>query len=146
MDHEPYELHVNEEGTRFQFQSIGKRGIFEKIISLTPLSANIYNLALLDYNLNTQEHSDILITDNGDMPKVLVTVMAVVKNYLNIHADKKIYFEGSTPARTRLYQISIGKVYESLKFDFNIYGLENGSWYNFEPNINFEGFLIEKKL
>lgn len=140
-----YLTESNEENTRFQFQSIGKRGVFEKVIFFTPLTFDTYNLALLDYDELTGKYDDLSVTDNGDMPEILVTVISTIHQFLGSNPNKKIYFEGSTPARTRLYQIAISKIYRPEQSDLLINGLRNGQWYPFEPNINFEGFLAEKK-
>lgn len=64
-----YLTESNEENTRFQFQSIGKRGVFEKVIFFTPLTFDTYNLALLDYDELTGKYDDLSVTDNGDMPE-----------------------------------------------------------------------------
>ncbi|GGC09905.1 DUF6934 family protein [Dyadobacter sediminis] len=112
MHYEAYALNANKENTRFQFKSTGKRGIFEKVILITQINDYLFNLSLLDYDLITQEYSDKAITDNGDMPEVLATVFEAINIFLNEYSDKSVYFEGSTMARTRLYQIVINKTYD----------------------------------
>jgi hypothetical protein len=146
MNYKPYTLLANKENTRFQFQSIGKRGIFEKVILFNQISDDIYNLALLDYNPNSQQYDHLSVTDNGDMPEILTTVVKAITEFLNEYQGKEIYFEGSTPSRTRLYQIAINKIYILDYQDLIIKGLKNEEWYQFEPNVNFEGFLIKKKV
>ena len=115
MNYKPYTLNVNENKTRFQFQSVGKRGIFEKVIQFMPLPNGLYNLALLDYNQVTGEENNLSITDNGDMPEVLATVMKAIIIFFTEFPDRTVYFKGSSKSRTRLYQISINKVYLDLK-------------------------------
>ena len=146
MNYKPYTLHVNKDSTRFQFQSIGKRGVFEKVILITQMHDLVYNLALLDYEPINKTYNDLSITDNGDMPVVLSTVISSIKIFTNKYFDRSIYIRGNTSSRTRLYQISIAKVYGMLKYDFNIYGEKDEAWVRFEPNINFDSFLIQKKL
>lgn len=142
--YEAYLTTSNDENTRFQFQSVGKRGVFEKVIYFTPLTVDTYNLSLVDYDSATGSYDDLSVTDNGDMPEIIVTVISTIHKFLNSNPGK-IYFEGSTPARTRLYQISISKIYDPVQSDLLISGLQGGRWYLFEPNVNFEGFLVEKK-
>jgi len=101
-------------------------------------------LALLDYNPITHEFSDISVTDNGDMPEVIATVITILERFLNANPGQKIYFEGSTPTRTRLYQIAIAQVFDR-ESDLSIEGYKNDQWVEFEPNIGFEGFLVKKK-
>jgi hypothetical protein len=110
------------------------------------LTIDTYNLSLLDYDTETGDYDDLSVTDNGDMLEVLVTVIATIHQFFGSKQGKKIYFEGSTPARTRLYQIAISKIYNPTQSDLLISGLQAGEWVTFERNTNFEGFLIEKKL
>ena len=144
MGYEAYPFIFNEENTHFKFQSIGKRGVFEKAIAFTLIEDNIYNLALLDKDPVTQDYSDTSVTDNGDMPEVLATVMAITREYLNQYPDRRIYLVGNTASRTRLYQIAINKVADQIE-DLIVFGYFNFQWSKFEPNRSFESFLIIKK-
>jgi hypothetical protein len=105
----------------------------------------MYNLALLDFDPGSQQYSDITVTDNGDMPQVLATVIEVVRIFLEANPDKALYFEGNTLAKTRLYQIAISRVYNELESDLVVYGMKDSIWHRYEPNISFESFLVEKK-
>lgn len=145
MNHESYLLLATEQNTRFQFQSIGKRGIFEKVISFSPLSEIIFNLALLDYNPVTGEENDLSITDNGDLHQIMATVMKAILLFLDKHPEKVIYIKGNTESRTRLYQISINKVYPDLQHELFILGQQNENWHDFKVNESFDSFLIAKK-
>ena len=145
MNHESYLLLATEQNTRFQFQSIGKRGIFEKVISFSPLSEIIFNLALLDYNPVTGEENDLSITDNGDLHQIMATVMKAILLFLDKHPEKVIYIKGNTESRTRLYQISINKVYPDLQHELLILGQQNENWHDFKVNESFDSFLIAKK-
>lgn len=145
MNYDAYNLLATEEITRFQFQSTGKRGVFEKVISFSQIHENIYNLALLDYNPATGEESDLSVTDNGDLTKVLATTLKAIRLFLENYPDKLVYIKGSTKSRTRLYQISINKVYPFLKDDLIILGQQDAEWVEVEPNLSFESFLIAKK-
>jgi len=41
MNYKPYSLDINKDYTRFQFQSVGKRGVFEKVILFQLLADDI---------------------------------------------------------------------------------------------------------
>jgi hypothetical protein len=146
MNYKPYTLNISDNNTRFQFQSVGKRGVFEKVIQFMQLSNGLYNLALLDYNPFTGDENDLSITDNGDMPEILATVMNATILFTTEFPDKTVYFRGSSKSRTRLYQISINKVYLDLQKDLTIYGSINNEWVPFEPNLSFDSFLIVKNV
>ena len=53
--------------------------------------------------------------------------------------------KGSNKARNRLYRIGITNNYESIKKDFEIFGLRSNQWYPFEKNVEFEAFLAKRK-
>jgi hypothetical protein len=140
--YEAYPFVLNEGKTHYHFQSIGKRGVFEKAITFSPLTSVVYNLALLDFDLETGDFVDDTITDNGDMPEVLATVMAVIIQYLRQYPHRWINIAGNTQSRTRLYQIAIRKVFPDFCDILSIQGYRNDGWFNFEPNVSFESFLI----
>jgi len=146
QQHQAYLTEGNEENTRFQFQSVGRRGVFEKVVFFTPLTFDTFNLSLVDYDTETGNYNDISVTDNGDMKEILVTVISTIHKFMESNPSKRIFFKGSTPARTRLYQIAISKIYSPEQSDLCISGLRDGQWFSFEPNINFESFLAEKKF
>jgi len=146
MNYEAYPFSRNEQNNSFQFQSTGKRGTFEKAIAFSLITDNIYNLALLDFNPLMQDYTDDSITDNGDMPEIMATVMAVAIDYLNDFPDRRIYLTGNTASRTRLYQIAISKVLKSISQYVTVLGYYNDLWIPFEPNMNFEGFLVTKNF
>ncbi len=142
QEYEAYPFVLNEGKTHYHFQSIGKRGVFEKAIAFSPLNVTVYNLALLDFDPDAGEFVDDTITDNGDMPEVLATVMAVIIQYLRQHPHHWINISGNTPSRTRLYQIVIRKVFTDFSDILSIQGYRDDGWFDFEPNVSFQSFLI----
>jgi hypothetical protein len=146
QQYEAYPFVLNEGKTHYHFQSIGKRGVFEKAIMFSPLNSTVYNLALLDFDPKIGDYLDDTVTDNGDMPEVLATVLKVVNDFLSKHPHKKIFVSGNSNARTRLYQIAIGKVLSDLQDSFVIKGRRNKQWFDFEPNGSFDSFLIARKF
>lgn len=125
QQYEAYPFVLNEGKTHYHFQSIGKRGVFEKAIMFSPLSTTVCNLALLDFNPELSDYVDDTITDNGDMPEVLATVLKVVIDFLSKHPHRKVFISGNSSARTRLYQIVIGKVISDLQYVLEIKGGRN---------------------
>ena len=145
MGYKPYSFSYNIENTHIQFQSIGKRGIFEKTIVISLIEDDIYNLALLDIDPLTQDYSDESVTDNGDMPEILATIMAIIMDYLNQYPDRRLFLTGNTNSRTRLYQIAINKVMDQISKDLVIMGRYNQEWILFKQNTNFDSFIIGRK-
>jgi len=58
-----------------------------------------------------------------------------------------VYATGSTPARTRLYQMGISANWAEIESILKIFGFNSGQWQPFQQNINYEAFLaIRKKI
>ncbi len=56
-----------------------------------------------------------------------------------------VYAKGSTPSRTRLYQMGIAANFKEISSLLHIYGFLNGNWHQFEKNINYEAFFVLRK-
>jgi hypothetical protein len=144
--YQAYPYIANEAIGHFKFQSVGKRGTIDKVIELAQLAPDQYNLALLDFDPVTQDYVDNSITDNGDMPEVLATVMAVILDHLSQFPRSSIVITGNGVSRTRLYQIAINKVWDDLRHQLKIFGYQHSGWQAFEPNQSYESFLIARNL
>jgi hypothetical protein len=144
--YQAYPFIANEATGHFKFQSIGKRGTIDKTIELAQVAPDRYNLALLDFDPVSQDYIDNSITDNGDMPEILATVMAVILDYLSQYPERSIIITGNSSSRTRLYQIAISKIFDEVKHQLIILGYQHQEWQTFEPNQSYESFLIARKL
>ncbi len=146
MNNEKYHLRAGTEFTRFEFISEGTRGIVRKIIEFQKMNTkNVYNLAFGDYNSETNEIDDLVVTNNGDTEKVLATVASAVYVFLEIYPNAYVYATGSTKARNRLYRIGITKYLIEMKKDFYLYGQIKEDFYEFERGKNYDGFLVIRK-
>ncbi|HEX8061472.1 MAG TPA: hypothetical protein VF473_11080, partial [Cyclobacteriaceae bacterium] len=88
---------------------------------------------------------DLIVTNNKDTAKVLVTVASVIKAFLTAYPDRLVFIKGSTDSRTRLYRIVIANYYHLLREEFNIQGFVNGDWNSFQPGIDCEAFIVRLK-
>lgn len=145
MQYEAYPFVLNEQETHYKFQSVGKRGVFDKAIAFSEIAPNVYNLALLDYDLTTQDYVDDSVTDNGDMPEIMATVMAIILKYLEEHPSRMVVLTGNSESRNRLYQIAIGKVIGAMQEILLILGYNGDEWSVFEPNGSYQSFLVARK-
>jgi hypothetical protein len=147
MREEKYQLKANDDLLFFEFTSEGKKGKIQKLVHYSKMNReNIYNLAFGDKNLQTGELDDTSVTNNGDVRKVLTTVLNTVYAFFDKYPDTMVFLKGNTEARTRLYRIAISNNYEELSKDFEIYGFYKENWLKFRKNINFEAFLVELKI
>lgn len=105
----------------------------------------LFNLAFGDKDEHTGEINDTVISNNNDSEKVLATVVATLYAFTDKHPDAYVLATGRTKSRTRLYRMGITKYFDEIKKDYNIYGLRNEEWENFEKEIEYEAFLAKRK-
>lgn len=131
----------------YEFYSEGPKGRIKKAVFYQKIQDDpiVYNLGFGDVNPDTGSVSDIIKTDNKDRDKVLVTVADTINTFCDHYGDHYIYVTGSTPARTRLYQMSISRLWEEISIIFVVYGVTNGVAMDFDKNVNYDGFLVKRK-
>ncbi|MEO8416754.1 MAG: hypothetical protein ABI472_24020 [Ginsengibacter sp.] len=131
----------------FKFTSIGPNGEVKKLVVYSEMLENdIYNLAFGDYNEDTNSIDDKIITNNSDSQKILATVASTLYVFTNKHPNVWVYASGSNKARTRLYRMEITTNLEAILPDFQIFGLQNDIWNEFERGQEYEAFLVKQKM
>ena len=106
-----YQVHYQFGSThQFWFRSEGKRTIikcvqFDKMGDLSGL----YHLSLLDFDWTTNLLMDNVVSDNGDLERVMDTVLHCVNLFLIFEPDAKISFTGNSISRDRLFRRQIAK-------------------------------------
>lgn len=140
-----YELKAEKSLMVFEFLSQGPKGRIPKLIKFSETHLkDFYNLAFGDKDIETGEIDDLTVSNNGDSEKVLATVVSAVYAFTDKNRNAWVYATGSTQSRTRLYKRGISKYYEEAVNDFEIYGLFENEWIDFNPNTDFEAFLIKR--
>ena len=139
-----YKLKTGEKVMTFDFVSEGRKGEIPKMITFTEMLPLVYNLGFGDKNVETGEMDDFAISNNGDTEKVLATVVSAVYTFTKDNPEIIVHATGSTNARNRLYRIGISKHYDDAIKDFDIYGLRDGEWVNFEKNVDYTAFLAKR--
>lgn len=145
MDIERYTYLKDQASLVFQFESSGPNGNVQKVVIFTPHNSNgvtYFNLAFGDWDEGQQKLNDLSTTNNKDTQKVLATVAAAVLEFLEHYPDMMVYAQGSTPSRTRLYQMGIISRQAEITSVLNIFGFINGRWENFRSGSNYEAFLV----
>jgi hypothetical protein len=146
LDH--YEVRASETFFKFTFESKGPKGIIEKIVLFTLRNSHgmsYFNLGFGDLNTATGEIDDLIISDNNDTKKIFATIAAIVIEFLDQFPYAKVYAEGSTKSRTRLYQIVIAANLDQIGSAYEIFGYFQGKWQSLKKNIAYEAFLISRK-
>jgi hypothetical protein len=138
----------------FSFKSIGNKIIEKKVLFTQiddsenyglPSSINLYNLAFGDWDENIEDINDAVRSNNGDADKVLATVANTVIEFWAEYPDVPLFMTGSTPERTRLYQMGISKNYIEINYKADIFGMINFQWERYTFGKNYDAFLILRK-
>ena len=146
MKLQQYPLVSSDKFMTFEFISEGKKGLIHKIVQYQPTNLKaVYNLAFGDKDNTTGNIDDSVISNNGDIEKVLITVVATVYTFTDKYPDAWIYATGSTKSRTRLYRMGITKYLSEAIEDFEVFGERNDDWETFRKNVEYEGFLLRRK-
>lgn len=147
MDLNHYPITTGDTFKTWEFKSVGPKGIIPKIIFFqetdNPL---VVNLAFGDKNKSDLLLNDKSVSNNGDREKILNTVASSVIAFTKIYPDVWVYARGSSPSRTRLYQIGINKRLEAVQMHFDVYGEKNNKWHVFEKNTEYNSFFVKRKI
>jgi len=147
MNLDKYQIRIDEDFLFFRFVSDGNLGRINKVIQYDKMSNDVYNLGFGDENPLTGQVDDTVVTNNGDMTKILATVASSIYVFTQRNKNAWVYVTGSSQSRIRLYRMAINKYVNEISEDFVVYAsLENGEWYPFESNINTKEFLIRRKI
>ncbi|MNY31112.1 hypothetical protein D3C86_1652610 [compost metagenome] len=109
------------------------------------IGANLYNLAFGDTTDDGEGIDDQTVSNNSDTQKVLNTVAATLSDFINTYPSAKIFAEGSTAPRTRLYQISIAQFWSVIQLEFEVEGYYDKKWEKFVKGRNYSAFTVYKK-
>lgn len=115
-----------------------------------PSDTDVYNLGFGDFNEETGEINDEIVSRNGDTEKVLATVANTANEFWEEYPDSLLFFrgsqtEGEKPLRTRLYQMGINKYMNEISAIVDVFGFINDEWEEFQINKNYNAFLILRK-
>jgi hypothetical protein len=87
-----------------------------------------------------------VVSDNGDRDEILATLIQTLFVFLEAHPAGFVLFTGSTPTRTRLYQILISHELDQATSLLSFWGMSgNGSLVQFEKNKPYIGFVVSLK-
>lgn len=111
---------------------------------------NIYNLGFSD-SLADGKIDDKANSNNGDIIKVLSTVIHIIRDFTEANPEAKIAFKGSTKERTVVYQRIIKTYLNTFKKEFLITALQGPVSRpvetTFDPDYNepYLAFFVKRK-
>ena len=144
-----YRYYCSESHLDFEFDCEGPKGKIRKIVRYRPLktgSLSYFNLGFGDFNPKTGKIDDLAVTNNQDRDKILATIAATVMEFTSHYPDAVVYAQGSTPARTRPYQMGISTNWPQIAPLLYVFGYEqNSGWEPFQKNARYDAFLVKRK-
>jgi hypothetical protein len=140
-----YSYFTNPTHLDYEFDSIGDKGVIKKVARFTKIGTNMYDFGFGDLDESTGEISDTVVSNNGDGDKVLRTTARIIYDFTGFYTGATVFIQGSTPARTRKYQMGINKYWDEINPYFEILGHVNGKWVPYKKGINYEAFLGRRK-
>jgi hypothetical protein len=144
MNQPTYDIEYLFDKDSYVFESIGPNGSIYKVVIFSEIENGKYNLGFGDYDPVTNDIDDKIVSDNGDMVKVIATVVGIALKFLSENPMTYIYIKGSTMLRTQLYNRIINRNYDDLIQSYEIYGSQNDISEVFQKNTPYESFLIRK--
>jgi hypothetical protein len=145
MNMEKYSVVSDNNHIAYEFLSQGPRGTIKKVVFYQEIEENIFNLAFGDWDEKKQKIDDRIRSNNSDRDKVLATVAFTVMDFIKYHPESLIFVQGSTPARTRLYQIGILQTWAEISQLFDLRGFLGDRWEPFRKGENYDGFILKAK-
>jgi hypothetical protein len=152
MNLDKYDCLADSQYSSFTFQSIGPNGIIKKIINYKQVPDSfladgrpVINIGFGDWDEMNGKVDDAIVSNNQDRDKILATVASTIIAFTDIYGRLPIYAQGSTPAKTRLYQMGINAHFKEVNALFWIYGLKGAEWSLFMPGVNYNAFLVIRK-
>lgn len=138
-----YPFRASEDYLFYYFESRSSERIIAKGVQFEQIGRSTYNLAFGDLDVDGAL-DDLVISDNGDMQKVMATVAQVIVTFFGAYKSKQIYFTGSSTARTRLYRVILNREIANWSDVFDIKCVSNNGPVSFPTNVNCEAFLIKR--
>ena len=159
MQIEKYKTESDVDSLIFTFESIGQKVIQKRVIYSKfdnpediglPFDVSVYNLGFGDFDEQTGQLDDQIISKNGDTEQVLSTVAETAFDFWAEYPDALIFFmgsipEGEKPRRTRLYQMRINRYFAEISAIVNVAGFGENGWEIFSKDKNYNAFLILQK-
>ena len=141
-----YEVEISRDFQTFDFVSVGPKGRIAKVVIYAEVDVeNVYNLGFGDRELVTNYVSDVAVANNGDSQKVLATVAITLYTFTSHYPEAIVVATGTTPARTRLYQMGISNNLAATEEDFLVLGYVDEEWETFRKGVTYSSFLVRRK-
>ncbi len=145
-----YHFSSNSDCTEFYFESIGNQGKIEKVVRFEFFNKVLVNLAFGDKFDGSEDFDDAVVSNNGDLKKVLATVAQIAFVFSDKNPNLSIAIIPVDEKRRNLYNYVFKKHHQSISEIFEIVGKPRGfpkiKKMPYQPDIEFELFQIRRKI
>ncbi len=141
-----YSFTTNDERIRYEFVSIGPKGEIAKIVSFSPAFGEAWNLAFGDLK-GSEEFDDSIISDNGDMRKVLQTLANIAHDFFEKHPNAQVIIDPVDGKRKSLYNRVFQRKFDEIELVFEVFGVlkYTSEILPYHPTKNYDAFIIQRK-
>lgn len=143
MIRESYPLQTDENREVFVFESIGIKGRIVKIIVFDLIQDDIWNLGFGD--LHDDGWDDEVISNNGDLVRVISTVAQAVLLFSDKWLERRILINPVDKKRKRLYNTVFKRRQNEITQYFEIIGSTDQGVQLYKPQVSFNLFLLARK-
>ena len=98
MNIETYPFFQSSDGLFCTFKSWGSKGSIRKIVQFSPMAQNYFILAFGDYDPNLHQLDDRANSNNGDLRKVMGTILTCIDRFFEKRPEATLYFKAATSA------------------------------------------------
>jgi hypothetical protein len=134
----------------FVFESVNpKTGLrIFKIVTFSQIKKGeelYFNLGFGDFDEKTGKVNDRIVSDNGDMRKVLATAVSTLDTFFNEQPDVKVHVTGSDRVRNKYYQKLVKDYLAEIQDKYTIQGFKDNKIEDFQSKSEYEFLLVSLK-
>ncbi len=135
-----YPYLISGKKTQATFQSLGPKGIVVKVIRFEYIKDNRWNLGFGDFKRGKIETS--ILTNNGDVVKVLATVAAATLAFLEEYPDRIVEIKPVDEKRKKLFNLVFSRRWEQILEKVTVIGLKGNERAIYSSHEFYDSFEI----
>lgn len=131
----------------YQFVSKGKQGEITKIVAFEDIGNDVYNLVLVDYDVETGYLDDEKMSNNQDIAKIMATIFRIVNDFIIKFPQNSIFIQANNEIKRRLYNRIVSNNLEEILQQYYVFGvLEDESIVTFSSTETalYNALIIKK--
>lgn len=143
-----YPIECSADKLRYSFVSSGLAGEIVKLVSYDYYRLSLWNLSFGDANDDQTDFDDTVISDNGDMRKVMQTIFQTSLIFTDEYPNRKIYIEPVDRKRRVLYN----RIFQEKQADIEQHFIIEGSFSHkidnepYNPLRIYDTFVVTRKF